>query len=49
MSIHFEEAVGLCEETDLETQSYVFNQTMIRIKDPNISLDFYKNFRYEII
>ena len=41
MSTHFEEAVGLCENTDLETQSYVFNQTMIRIKDPNISLDFY--------
>ena len=41
MSIHFEEAVGLCEDTDSETQSYVFNQTMIRIKDPKISLDFY--------
>ena len=41
MSTHFEEAVGLCEDTDVETQSYVFNQTMLRIKDPNISLDFY--------
>ena len=41
MSIHFEEAVGLCEDIDSETQSYVFNQTMIRIKDPKISLDFY--------
>ena len=41
MSIHLEEAVGVCEDIDLETQSYVFNQTMMRIKDPRISLDFY--------
>ena len=41
MSIHLEEAVGVCEDVDLETQSYVFNQTMMRIKDPKLSLDFY--------
>ena len=41
MSMHFEKAEGLCEDTDLETQSYVFNQTMMRIKDPKVSLDFY--------
>ena len=41
MSIHLEEAVGVCEDIDLETQSYVFNQTMMRIKDPKLSLDFY--------
>ena len=41
MSIHYEVAEGLCEEVDLETQSYIFNQTMLRIKDPKTSLDFY--------
>ena len=38
---HYEDAVGLSKNTDLETQEYVFNQTMLRIKDPEISLDFY--------
>ena len=41
MSRHLEEAEGLCENIDKETQSYIFNQTMLRIKDPKISLDFY--------
>ena len=41
MSRHFEVSEGLCENVDKETQSYVFNQTMMRIKDPKISLDFY--------
>ena len=41
MGRHLEEAEGLCENIDKETQSYVFNQTMLRIKDPKISLDFY--------
>ena len=41
MSIHLEEAEGVCEDIDLETKSYVFNQTMMRIKDPKLSLDFY--------
>ncbi len=41
MSRHFEVSEGLCEDVDKETQSYVFNQTMMRIKDPKISLDFY--------
>ena len=41
MGRHLEEAEGLCENIDKETQSYVFNQTMLRIKDPTISLDFY--------
>ena len=41
MSIHYETTEGLCEEQDSETQSYVFNQTMLRIKDPKVSLDFY--------
>jgi len=41
MSKHCEKALGLCENIDPETQDYVFNQTMLRIKDPKISLDFY--------
>ena len=41
MARHYEEAEGLCENIDKETQSYVFNQTMLRIKEPKISLDFY--------
>ncbi|MBR72702.1 MAG: lactoylglutathione lyase [Rhodospirillaceae bacterium] len=38
---HHENAPGLCQIADEDTQSYVFNQTMLRIKDPEISLDFY--------
>ena len=41
MTQNFEESPGLCESPDPETQSYVFNQTMMRIKDPKVSLDFY--------
>ena len=41
MSRHYETSEGLCETPDTETQSYVFNQTMLRIKDPKVSLDFY--------
>ena len=41
MNRHFDKAEGASEEVDIETQSYVFNQTMLRIKDPKISLDFY--------
>eukprot|EP00762_Andalucia_godoyi_P005144 ANDGO_04017.mRNA.1 Lactoylglutathione lyase len=41
MSFHFESAPGLCEAPDSETQKYVFNQTMIRVKDPEPSLAFY--------
>ncbi|MFB4204009.1 Lactoylglutathione lyase [wastewater metagenome] len=41
MSRHFEQAPGLCESPDPETQQYVFNQTMVRIKSPERSLDFY--------
>lgn len=32
---------GLCLVPDIETQKYVFNHTMLRIRDPKISLDFY--------
>jgi lactoylglutathione lyase len=41
MSQNFEASPGLCESPDPETQKYVFNQTMMRIKDPKVSLDFY--------
>lgn len=41
MTQNFEDSPGLCESPDAETQSYVFNQTMMRIKDPKVSLDFY--------
>ena len=41
MSRHFENSDGLCENVDVETQEYVFNQTMLRIKNPEVSLDFY--------
>lgn len=35
------EVPGLCLSPDKETQHYVFNHTMLRIKDPKASLDFY--------
>ncbi|WP_194757395.1 lactoylglutathione lyase [Aliidiomarina indica] len=41
MSRHFETAPGVCEEHDEATHAYVFNQTMLRIKDPEVTLDFY--------
>lgn len=40
-SRHFEAADGLCETPDEETQNFVFNHCMLRIKDPKRSLDFY--------
>ena len=41
MPKHFEQAPGLHEEAVPETEGYVFNQTMMRIKDPERSMDFY--------
>lgn len=32
---------GLCLNPDIETKNYKFNHTMLRIKDPAVSLDFY--------
>jgi lactoylglutathione lyase len=32
---------GVCAAPDSETQKYVFNHTMLRVKDPKTSLDFY--------
>ena len=41
MSRHFEQADGLCETPDDATRDFLFNQTMLRIKNPTTSLDFY--------
>lgn len=41
MSRHFESAAGLCENRDAATEGFVFNQTMLRIKSPEATLDFY--------
>jgi len=41
MPKHFEQAGGLYNESVPETEGYVFNQTMMRIKDPARSMDFY--------
>ena len=32
---------GLCLNPDPETQKYILNHTMLRVKNPEISLDFY--------
>ena len=36
-----EEVPGLYKTPDSETQNYIFNHTMLRVRDPQISLDFY--------
>lgn len=41
MSRHFDDADGLHDERDPATDGYVFNQTMLRIKEPERTLDFY--------
>jgi lactoylglutathione lyase len=41
MSRHFEQARGLAEERDPATHEFVFNQTMLRIKEPERALIFY--------
>lgn len=41
MRRHFEQAPGLHDAVVPETEGYVFNQTMLRIKDPERSMDFY--------
>ncbi len=35
------EIPGLCASPDAETQKYVLNHTMLRVKNPERSLDFY--------
>ncbi len=41
MSFISETQPGVCLAPDAETQAYVFNHSMIRVKDPQRSLDFY--------
>ena len=41
MSRHFDQALGLQEHHDPATHEFVFNQTMLRIKDPKRTLKFY--------
>lgn len=41
MSRHFDQAKGLSETHDPATHDFVFNQTMLRIKDPERTLKFY--------
>ncbi len=36
-----EDIPGLYNVADRETQDYIFNHTMLRIRDPKVSLDFY--------
>jgi lactoylglutathione lyase len=33
--------LGLCVDPDPSTKDYVMQQTMLRVKDPKVSLDFY--------
>ena len=40
---HAEKAEGLSTSIDKDTDGYVFNHSMIRIKDPKKSLEFLKN------
>ncbi|WP_268800811.1 lactoylglutathione lyase [Pseudomonas huanghezhanensis] len=41
MSFVSETQPGVCLNPDAVTQQYVFNHTMLRVKDPERSLDFY--------
>lgn len=41
MSFNSENQPGVCLEPDAVTQDYVFNHSMLRVKDPQRSLDFY--------
>ena len=41
MSFNSENQPGVCQQPDPQTQGYVFNHTMLRVKDPAIALDFY--------
>lgn len=43
MSRHFDQAEGLVETHDPATHNFVFNQTMMRIKDPKRTLQFYSD------
>ena len=41
MSFHTELHPGVCAVPDAATQGFVFNHTMVRVKEPAVALDFY--------
>lgn len=41
MSFNTEQQPGVCAEAPEATRGFVFNHTMMRVKDPAVSLDFY--------
>ncbi|KAK6183012.1 hypothetical protein SNE40_010568 [Patella caerulea] len=41
MALNTEEAYAICGQTPKETDGFFFQQTMMRIKDPRKSLEFY--------
>lgn len=41
MSFHTESHPGVCAQTPAATRGFVFNHSMLRVKDPKIALDFY--------
>lgn len=41
MSFVTEPAPGLCAEPPAASRGFVFNHTMLRVKDPAVALDFY--------
>jgi lactoylglutathione lyase len=41
--VPFPDYQSVCKEPDPECKEYIMQQTMLRIKDPKVSLDFYSN------
>ncbi len=41
MAFTSEHQPGICHDPDPQTQDYVFNHSMLRVKDPAVALDFY--------
>jgi lactoylglutathione lyase len=41
MSFITEKQAGVCADANAATRGFVFNHTMLRVKDPALSLDFY--------
>lgn len=41
MSFRTESHPGVCADTPAATRGFVFNHTMLRVKDPKVALDFY--------
>lgn len=41
MALSEEDLKGCLHEPDLSTKDFIMQQTMLRVKDPKVSLDFY--------